>query len=153
HDDLVYDYHKALWILLGAVGCVLLSACANVANLLLARSTVRHKEIAVRAALGASRWQIIRQLLTESSLLALAGGVLGLVIAWWGTDILVAVIPEDVPRLSEINIDWWVLAFTLLVSLATGIFFGLAPALQAARIELTEAMKENTRGTGSSRQR
>jgi putative ABC transport system permease protein len=152
HEDLVTDYGEALWIILGAVGCVLLIACANVANLLLARATVRHKEIAIRAALGASRWQIIRQLLTESSLLAVAGGTLGLLLAWWGTEILITVIPEDLPRLSEINMDWWVLGFTFVVSLLTGIIFGLAPALQAAKIELTEAMKESAR-SGVSRHR
>ncbi len=154
HDALVTAYREALLIILGAVGCVLLIACANVANLLLARATVRHKEIAVRTALGASRWQVIRQLLTESAMLALAGGTFGLLFAWWGTEALVRAIPEDVPRLSEINIDWPVLGFTFLVSLATGIIFGLIPALQATKVELTEALKENARGTGStSRQR
>jgi putative ABC transport system permease protein len=154
HEDLVNNYREALLIILGAVGCVLLIACANVANLLLARATVRHKEIAVRTALGASRWQVIRQLLTESSMLAFAGGMTGLLLAWWGTEALVWIIPDNVPRLSEINIDWWVLGFTFLVSLVTGILFGLVPAVQATRVELTEAMKENARGTGStSRQR
>ncbi|MEW6127974.1 MAG: ABC transporter permease [Acidobacteriota bacterium] len=152
-EVLVIDYREALLIILGAVGCVLLIGCANVANLLLARATVRHKEIAVRVALGASRWQIIRQLLTESLLLAVAGGVLGLLLAWWGTEALVGLIPEDVPRLAEINIDWRVLAFTFVVSLTTGILFGLVPAWQATKVELTEAMKENTRGTGASRHR
>lgn len=152
HEDLVSDYGSALWIILGAVGCVLLIACANVANLLLARATVRHREIAIRAALGASRWQIIRQLLTESILLSFGGGVLGLLLAWWGTEALVRLIPDDLPRLSEINLDWWVLGFTFAISFTTGILFGLAPALQAAKIELTEAMKESAR-TGVSRHR
>ncbi len=152
HNDLVSDYGEALWIILGAVSCVLLIACANVANLLLARATVRHREIAIRAALGASRWQIIRQLLTESLLLSLTGGLLGLLLAWWGTEGLVRVIPEDLPRLAEINMDWWVLGFTFAVSLGTGLLFGLAPALQAAKIELTESMKESAR-SGVSRHR
>ncbi len=149
HDDLVSDYSSALWIILGAVGCVLLIACVNVANLLLARATARYKEIAVRSALGANRGRIIRQLLTESLMLSLVGGCLGLLLAWWGTEMLIKMIPEDVPRLAEINLDRWVFGFTVLVSALTGIIFGLAPALQASKVELTEAMKEGGRASGS----
>jgi putative ABC transport system permease protein len=149
-DDLVGDVRTALYVLFGAVVCVLLIANANVANLMLARASVRGKEIALRAALGASRRRIIRQLLTESLLLAGIGGLLGLFIANWGTDALIVTIPQNIPRIGAIQLDGAVLAFTLLVSIATGVLFGLVPALQASRVDLNSALKTGARiGSGS----
>src|SRR5881394_4087414 len=146
-DYTVRDVKPVLYTLLGAVGCVLLIACANLANLLLARASARHREISIRAALGAGRGRLIRQLLTESVVLAVCGGVAGVLLARWGLDALLALAPTTLPRITEIHLDFGVLLFSLALSIITGLLFGIAPALLAARADVNEALKQGTRGS------
>ncbi len=149
--QMVEDVQPVLLVLLGAVGFVLLIACVNVANLLLARSTGRAREFAIRIAMGAGQGRLLRQLLTESVVLALAGGALGLLIAHWGTHAALGVLPKALPRAEEIGLDARVLVFTMTISLLAGVLFGLAPALKASRANLQETLKEGGRGTSGTR--
>jgi putative ABC transport system permease protein len=148
HEQIVGDIRTSLLVLLAAVGFVLLIACANVANLLLARGSSRRREIAVRLALGARRTRVVRQLLTESLLLAVCGGVIGLLVGTWSVDALSAMLPSNLPAIPGVQIDRHVLAFAAAVTLGTGILFGLMPSLQASRYPLGQGLKDGGRGTG-----
>jgi putative ABC transport system permease protein len=150
-DQLVGGARTPLVALLIAVGLVLLIACGNVANLLLVRATTRQREVAVRYALGAERKQILKQLLIESLVLSLAAGILGIAIGWWGLRALLTMMPVGLPALSDAVLDWRVVSFTAVVSIATGVVFGLVPALQAARIDLIDGLRDGSRGTVGSR--
>ena len=151
HETLVSNVRSPLLVLLGAVGFVLLIACANVANLLLVRAAARSREIAIRVALGAQRGRIIRQLLTESMVVAFLAGVAGLLLALWGVDLLVSILPLSLPRFAAIHINPGVVAFTTLVSLITGVMLGLVPAMHASKPNLNEVLKDGSKATGGPR--
>jgi putative ABC transport system permease protein len=152
HERVVRQVKPSLLALLGAVGAVLLIACANVANLLLARGAARQKEVAIRAAMGASRARVVRQMLTESLLLSAIGGSAGLLLSVWLTDVLLSLLPEGAPRIDQVGIDYRVLGFALGISALTGIIFGLAPALQASKFDVSSSLKEGGR-TGEGHRR
>jgi predicted permease len=152
-EDLVGNVQPLFFVLLAAVGFLLLIACANVANLLLARSVGRSREFAIRSALGASQGRMVRQLLTESILLAVSGGALGLALAFWGTKAILKGLPAALPRAAEVSMDSTVLLFTVALSLLAGMIFGLAPALKATRVNLQETMNQSGRGSSGFRQR
>jgi predicted permease len=152
-ERVVGDIGLILWLLFGAVGFVLLIACVNVSNLLLARSTGRTREFAIRAALGAGQWRLLRQSITESTLLALIGGGLGLLVAAWGTEAAIAALPTTLPRADEVGLDVRVALFTVVISLLTGILSGLAPALKTSQWRLAETLKEGGRGARGGRAR
>ena len=152
-DYSVRDVRPILYTLLGAVGCVLLIACANIGNLLLARATARHRELSIRTALGASRARLVRQLLTESIVLGLAGGAAGVLFARWGLDLLLALAPSNLPRTNDIHLDASVLIFSLALSALTGVIFGIAPALLAAHTDVQEGLKQGARGSTDARGR
>lgn len=152
-EGVVGNIRPTLFLLLGAVGFVLLIACVNVSNLMLARSTGRSREFAIRSALGAGRFRLLRQLLTESTLLGLAGGALGLIVAAWGTKLALAALPTALPRAAEVELDGRVLLFTFVISLLTGFLAGFVPALKVSRGRVSEGLKEGGRGTSGGRVR
>ncbi|MFL6516162.1 MAG: ABC transporter permease [Chthoniobacterales bacterium] len=152
HEMLVRDLRPSLLVLLGAVAFVLLIACANVANLLLARAATRQKEVAIRTALGASRWRIVRQMMTETLVLSTIGGIAGVMLSVWLTDILLSAMPKGAPGLDQVSLDYRVLTFAVLVSALTGILFGLAPSLQTSKLDVSSSLKEGGR-TGEGHRR
>jgi predicted lysophospholipase L1 biosynthesis ABC-type transport system permease subunit len=152
-ETLVGNVRQSLILLFGAVGLVLLISSVNVANLLLARASARGREIAVRQALGAARMRLIRQLLTESLLLFVLGGITGLAVLFFARKFLLQFVPESLPRLNDISISWGVMAFAIVVSVAAGTIFGLAPAWLTSRLNLTAALRQEGRGTNGSRKR
>ncbi len=145
-EQMIGSYQKSLVVLLAAVGFILLIACANVANLLMTRTAARDREMAIRSAMGAGQWRLIRQLLTESILLASLGGSMGFLLATWGVQVLLDLTPKDIPRLEGVSVDRWTLLFTIAVSIVTGVLFGLAPVWHARKLSLNASLREGGRG-------